>query len=261
LKKTRRRFALQASEQALYQELVDICNDENWRTSFQVSNGELTTALNCNEKSLIKWRQSLVNAGLIKYSSGQSKRSFGLYSLVVQTTVKNTANEGANKGTNQTANKGTNGSDYYKLKETEPTQTSKSHSGEKSPEKKKSDLIFWKQFVTVWNEWYKTKFNESYGYMEKDFAHLKKIYKFLEKRAADKKFEFTEENLLAAFKFFLNKAWDKDTWLRQNFSIPNILSQFNQIANGESIAKNRKQATGANVSTGSILSKIAAMPD
>lgn len=109
---------------------------------------------------------------------------------------------------------------------------------------KKSELIFWKNFVDVWNEWYKTKFNDSYNYMKKDFAHLKKLYLFLEKRASDKKFEFTEENLLAAFKFFLNKAWEKDDWLKNNFSIPNLLSQFNQIANGTN-QKNGKQQPGS----------------
>lgn len=135
---------------------------------------------------------------------------------------------------------------------------SKSHSGEPV---KKNELIFWKGFIEQWNEWYLAKTGESYNYQAKDFSHLKKIYQFLEKRAQAKKFEFTEENLLAAFKFFLNKAWEKDEWLRQNFSIPNILSQFNQIANGKSDSKNGKQPTGASVNTGSILSRINAMPD
>ena len=118
LKKTRRRFSLNAGEQALYQELVDICNEENWSQSFQVSNGELTTALNCNEKTLAGWRQSLINAGLIIYNSGKSKRSFGSYSLVVETTVKITTNPTTNPTTNLTTNPTTNPSDYIQLKET-----------------------------------------------------------------------------------------------------------------------------------------------
>lgn len=125
-----------------------------------------------------------------------------------------------------------------------------------SPEKK-SDLIFWKNFVNAWNEWYQTKFNGSYVYLSKDFAHLKKIYKFLESRAADKKFEFTEENLIAAFKFYLKKAWEKDDWLRNNFSVSNLLSQFNQIANGT----NQNKRNGSEVSTASAFSKIDSMPD
>ena len=114
LKKTRRRFALSAGEQALYMELVDICNEEGWQTSFQVSNGELITALNCTEKTICQWRQSLINAGLIKYSSGKSKRAYGTYDI----TVIFTTNDTINKGGNTTTNKGGNPSDYNKLNKT-----------------------------------------------------------------------------------------------------------------------------------------------
>ena len=56
-------------------------------------------------------------------------------------------------------------------------------------------------------------------------------YDFLKKRAEIQKWEFTQKSLCDAFKYFLNEAWNKDNWLRKNFSIPNILSQFNQIVN------------------------------
>lgn len=46
LKKARRRFSLVAGEQALYQELIDICNDEDWNLTIQVSNKELINILN-----------------------------------------------------------------------------------------------------------------------------------------------------------------------------------------------------------------------
>lgn len=114
LKITRRRFALSAGEQALYTELVDICNMENWSTSFQVSNGELTTALMCTEKTLAQWRQSLVNAGLINYSSGKSKRKFGTYTMVVNFTTIPTTHSTTYPTTYPT----TNPSDYIKLNKT-----------------------------------------------------------------------------------------------------------------------------------------------
>ena len=114
LKRTRRRFALSAGEQALYMELVDICNEEGWRPSFQVSNGELMTALNCTEKTICQWRQSLINAGLLKYSSGKSKRAYGIYDITVNITANNTTNTTTNKGVNITTNR----SDYNKLNKT-----------------------------------------------------------------------------------------------------------------------------------------------
>ena len=262
LKKTRRRFALSAGEQALYTELVDICNEEGWSTSFQVSNGELVTALNCSERTLVDWRQSLINAGLIAFNSGKSKRAFSTYTMVVKTTEKISPNTAVDRSTNSTTNLSTNSSDYNKLNKKETKlNNSKSHSGDKAPAmEKKVTIPFWKKFIAAFHEWYENHFHEKYSYLDKDFNHLKKLYSFFKNRADQKKMEFSEENLLSSFKFFLEKAWNKSEWLKNNFSIPNLLSQFNQIVNEAGNTK-EKSRTGANVSTGSILSKIAGMPD
>lgn len=55
-----------------FYELVAICNGEDWRDVFDCSNIELCFALNVNEKTLIKARESLINAGLIYYKSGKT---------------------------------------------------------------------------------------------------------------------------------------------------------------------------------------------
>lgn len=122
MRKARRSFRFTATEQALFYELVAICNGEDWRDIFDCSNVELCYALNINEKTLVKARETLINAGLLYYKSGKSKRMVSSYSFekpfktAVRTTVKNTVD----KGTNQTANKGgdegTNSTDYNKLK-------------------------------------------------------------------------------------------------------------------------------------------------
>lgn len=131
MRKARRRFRFTATEQALFYGLVAICNGEDWRDVFDCSNIELCFALNVNEKTLIKARESLINAGLIYYKSGKNKRIISSYSFVkefkttVTTTVNFTANQTANKGANQTANdtvdKGVNdtgdSTDYNKLKQ------------------------------------------------------------------------------------------------------------------------------------------------
>lgn len=127
LKQMRRRFALNAGEQALYMEIVAISNEEFWNTTLQISNGELTAALGCTEATLRTWRQNLVNCGLIKYCSGKSKRAFGIYTLVVGMGVKfNT-----NTIPNTVPNPNPNPNDYYKLNKTKQNKTkqySKSHS-------------------------------------------------------------------------------------------------------------------------------------
>ena len=93
MRKARRRFRFTATEQALFYELVAICNGEDWRDVFDCSNIELCFALNVNEKTLIKARESLINAGFVKE-----------FKTTVTTTVNFAANQTANKGANQTAN-------------------------------------------------------------------------------------------------------------------------------------------------------------
>ena len=78
MRKARRRFRFTATEQALFYGLVAICNGEDWRDVFDCSNIELCFALNVNEKTLIKARESLINAGLIYYKSGKNGPEYPL---------------------------------------------------------------------------------------------------------------------------------------------------------------------------------------
>ena len=81
LRKTRRRHRLSAPTQALYYELVAICNEEEWPDEFKCSNDELCTALQISEKSLILYRVELIESGLLFYQSGKSKKKIGNYSF------------------------------------------------------------------------------------------------------------------------------------------------------------------------------------
>ena len=81
MRKARRRNRLTATEQALFYELVAVCNSEGWEDVFSCSNIELCFSLNIDEKTLIRARLSLINAGLLYYKSGKSKRSVGSYSF------------------------------------------------------------------------------------------------------------------------------------------------------------------------------------
>lgn len=120
IRKVRRKFRLTATEQALFYELVAICNCYGWEDRFECSNMELCFALSINEKTLVRSRQSLIDSGLIFYQSGKSKRAVSSYSFnkpfTKQTTVKNTVVVTANAGGDVTANVSTNGTDYLKHK-------------------------------------------------------------------------------------------------------------------------------------------------
>ncbi|KAA2649700.1 helix-turn-helix domain-containing protein, partial [Alistipes onderdonkii] len=133
MRKARRRNRLTATEQALFHELVAVCNSEGWEDVFSCSNIELCCALNIDEKTLVRARLSLINAGLIYYKSGKSKRIVGLYSFekafensIVSSTAGNipvdkpaqeTVDAPANLPTNMGTNQPTNAPDYiYKTK-------------------------------------------------------------------------------------------------------------------------------------------------
>jgi hypothetical protein len=95
LRKVRRKHPLTATEQALYHELVAICNISDWEAVFSCSNHELCSALQITEKTLIKARMALISAGLINHVSGKSRRCLGNYSFNKKklTTGNNTVDE------------------------------------------------------------------------------------------------------------------------------------------------------------------------
>ncbi len=91
MRKVRRRFRFTAIEQALYHELVSICNNEGWSEIFACSNTELCFALDITEPTIIKSRESLVNSGLLFYQSGNGRRSIGSYSFEKEIKAKEKA--------------------------------------------------------------------------------------------------------------------------------------------------------------------------
>jgi hypothetical protein len=98
LRKARRKYPLTATEQALFHELIALCNDADWDTVFSASNYELCNNLNITEKTLIVARIALINAGLVYYQCGKSKRLSGQYSFTKKlTTVKTPVDTTAQK--------------------------------------------------------------------------------------------------------------------------------------------------------------------
>ena len=74
LRSVRAEFYLTPSDQALYHELVAVCNEQKWKDVFHKKNSELCFLLNMSEKTLIKSRAALAEAGLIRFSSSRDKR-------------------------------------------------------------------------------------------------------------------------------------------------------------------------------------------
>jgi len=85
LRKARRKSRLTAVDQALYYELVALCNESGWEDIFECSNLELCLSLNVSENTISLARINLINAGLISYKSGKGRRSLGRYSFDAET--------------------------------------------------------------------------------------------------------------------------------------------------------------------------------
>lgn len=82
LRKTRRWVKLTVAEQALFYELVAICNEKQWPQEFQCSNTQLCTALNLSQGALRKSREALIVAKLIHFQSGKGAWKPCCYSFV-----------------------------------------------------------------------------------------------------------------------------------------------------------------------------------
>lgn len=75
-------YDLHANEIALYLLLLDSCNSYKWKETFKHSNSYLCLKLRISESTLIRCRQKLIDAGLIKYISGKNTQECSYYSIV-----------------------------------------------------------------------------------------------------------------------------------------------------------------------------------
>lgn len=87
LRKIRNDTYLTAIDQALYYELIAICNEKGWKDVFEARSSVLCTSLNIWDKTLRKSRKILADAGLISFESCRDKRVGCYYSF--QTILSN----------------------------------------------------------------------------------------------------------------------------------------------------------------------------
>ena len=81
LRKVRDDTYLTTAAQALYHELVAICNEMKWKDVFKKKNSDLCSILNMSGKTLIKSRGDLSDAGLLYFQSTKDKRIGCYYSF------------------------------------------------------------------------------------------------------------------------------------------------------------------------------------
>lgn len=246
LRKARRRHPLTATEQALFHELVAVCNDVDWDDVFPCSNDELCKSLNVSENTLNTARNSLINVGLIYYKSGKSKRQFGKYSFVKKfATTATTATievdaEGdadTNAATNPGANAETNAADSIQTERQTKTEKEFVPAAPPPPVKKtivkkkiKDDLPepHWQVITNTWFAFNKKEFGDDPSFDRDEPKILKRILHRLKHRAEKQSVEWTEAEALTRFTNFLNKCY-ADKWLAANFLLSNLEKQFDKI--------------------------------
>ena len=82
LRKVRADTYLTAIDQALYYELISICNEKGWKEVFEARSSVLCTSLNIWDKTLRKSRKALADTGLISFESCRDKRVGCYYSFL-----------------------------------------------------------------------------------------------------------------------------------------------------------------------------------
>ena len=82
LRKVRDDTYLTAIDQALYYELISICNEKGWKEVFEARSAVLCTSLNIWDKTLRKSRKALADACLIFFKSCRDKRIGCYYSFL-----------------------------------------------------------------------------------------------------------------------------------------------------------------------------------
>ena len=82
LRKVRGDTYLSTASQALYHELVAICNDMNWKEVFFIRSSLLCANLDISDNTLRKSRESLAGAQLIYYKTSKDRRIGCYYSFV-----------------------------------------------------------------------------------------------------------------------------------------------------------------------------------
>lgn len=247
LRKARRRHHLSAPCQALYYELVAICNEEDWDDVFKCSNDELTRALNVTEKSLINYRLELIQAGLIGYKSGKIKKIISEYSFTKQINnckiySQSDSPTGNRNDSQSDSPTGKNPSDINKGKKKTKTKPNITPSPEGDvPEKKVTE--YWEKLVEQWFVFYEEKFKAKPIFNAANGKHLKKIIAHIKKTTQK---EWTEDYAIHCLKRFLTAAWEHNDWFKNNYELKNLLSNFNSITNSKQNGKLQNSNSGGN---------------
>jgi hypothetical protein len=234
LRRSRRITSLQAD---LYYFLLNESNNRgdgrDWENPLECANGLVCSSIGCSENSLADARNVLQQIGLITFTKGITKTKSPTYYLNICG-----IDRGKHRGNERGNGRGNEPNTIIGKTKPKQNETSKSHcDAEAPPSEKKESTEHWDVLVKVWFDFYGEKFVSDDKVPKKPIFNAAQGKKFkhiighLKKSAKDANHEWVEDRAVRYLKYFLNKAWGHDDWIRQNFELGNLLAKFNSITN------------------------------
>lgn len=246
--------SLGVEEVGLYFHLLEISNKLNWMNPFKRNNSKIMADLGIkSHKTLSTHRNRLQQAGIITVTtrSGDANVTYQLHDL-----GKNYQGSGVGSGIGSGVGSGvgsgivnTNSKPKPKPNSSEANASGPVASSSKKNKKEKVEAAgaeFWAQLVEVWFKFYREGpgKGENPTFDGQAPKSLKKICEWLKKRSEDKGYPWTEAQATDTLTKFLDYAY-KQTWLKDNFLLPNLERQFDKIVNQNGTGNNNNKQSPA----------------
>ncbi len=267
----------------LYFTLLDICNRLRWVESFEVSTKELVDVTGMTKPTLGKARQELKDAGLIDFDKGANGNKYSKYSilrvndvysqnkgdlpspvkkqrgrvkkiypivkevypdtLLYNKDIKTTSTDVEVSPADADDVVKSSPKKVVKKKSIEPKAEDPPKPKEKTAPKKKEPPKLVTRAREIFEAYYEREYESAYYWEAKDAVAMKRL---LNKISYSREHRPTplpvdDDSLLDALEKFLTNI--EKAWLRDNFSVTNIDSQYNNII---SEIKNRSKSLTPN---------------
>ena len=233
---------------ALWQGLMHIANKAGWEKSFTVAVSTIESKTGFKRSELFEARNILTQKGRINWRQrgGNLCAEYEINFFCVHNTD---AKAYAKAYTSTDAKAYTKPTQKHTITKLDKTKLN-NPSGDASPvAEKKEKIIFWKELVEVWFNFYKQKFSQEPTFNGQAAKALQVIITNIQKAAEKGEKEWTEEFAKNCLQNFFNKAYHFDNWLRDNFLLPVLQSKFDAIVKKQENGNFNGKQKGALVGT------------
>jgi len=238
-------FNFSDRETSLYFYLLNVSNSISWKNPFGLSNAMTTAKFGWGKSSFDNAKNRLKLAGLIDFKAGDGRGIIYQYEIkgIKKVYQKNTLSDTLSERKSSTSININKNKTKSKTNNRAETKVSDEKDVFVNGVEKKEILTggagYFNQLKSVWFVFYRGKFPVNPTFTAIDGSKLKSIEQKLRSKCKEFDSEWSEETAKELMAQLLTVAYS-EKWLRENFSMANIDSQFNQI-----IVKSLKTTHGA----------------